>query len=221
MNRVFCIEDDPDIRELIEYTLQTAGFETRVFDCGKAFFEQNEQPDIVLLDMMLPDMDGMDILKKIRSDAETRDLPVIILTAKTGRMEKIKGLDSGADDYITKPFDILELVSRIKAVLRRSQKKEQAAELSYKEIRLSPEGHNVWVGSDEVVLTYKEFEILNMLISNIGIVITRDRLMNEVWGTDFEGETRTVDVHIRTLRQKLGFAGKYIETIRNVGYKMG
>ena len=176
---------------------------------------------MILLDIMLPDIDGLQILNDLRRKSETKDIPVILLTAKGGRLDKIKGLDLGADDYITKPFDVLELVSRINAVLRRTSGNEntQKSSLEYKDIQINAESRTVKVAGEQIALTYKEFELLYYLLSNKGIVLTRDKLMNEVWGTDFEGETRTVDVHIRTLRQKLGHAGEYIVTVRNVGYK--
>ena len=206
MKTIYCVEDDENIRELIEYTLGSMGFEVCGFGSAAAFYDalSKKTPSLVLLDIMLPDSDGMQILSHIRATPAVKKLPVIMLTAKAGRIDKIKGLDSGADDYITKPFDVLELVSRINALLRRCEQTDDNI-LTY----------------NEIPLTYKEFELLRQLLINNGIVLTRDRLMNDVWGTDFEGETRTVDVHIRTLRQKLGKYGDYIETVRNVGYKVG
>ncbi len=220
MKKIYCVEDDLNIRELITYTLSSLGFEVQGFGLGRDFFAAlaEEMPDLVLLDIMLPDCDGITILGKLRSSNLTTDIPVILLTAKSSQIDKIKGLDSGADDYITKPFDIMELVSRINAVLRRYGGKESA--LTYKELSMDLSARKVTARGTEIILTYKEFEILKFLISNKGIVISRDTLMNRVWGTDFEGETRTVDVHIRTLRQKLGVFGDYIETVRNVGYKI-
>lgn len=224
MAKVFCVEDDIDIRELIEYTLKASGFEVSGFEDASCFFYalSVEKPDIIILDIMLPDMDGLEILSNLKNSSNTEDIPVIMLTAKSGRLEKIKGLDSGADDYITKPFDVLELVSRIKAVLRRVKpvEKQRKNIVTYKDVSVNTESRRVMVADKEVVLTYKEFELLYQLILNKGIVLTRDKLMNCVWGTDFEGETRTVDVHVRTLRQKLGSAGDYIITVRNVGYKV-
>ena len=216
MNTVYCVEDDADIRALIEYTLTSTGFNVESFENGKAFFKKIKVnvPDMVLLDIMLPDMDGIEILKSLRADETTGKVAVILLTAKSERMDKIKGLDSGADDYITKPFDILELISRIKAVLRRkSISAETAAELVYKRI--------VTVNDSAIQLTYKEYELLHMLLSAKGNVVTREAIISTVWGTEFEGESRTLDVHIRTLRHKLGEAGNYIDTVRNVGYKVG
>ena len=169
---------------------------------------------------MLPDMDGMEILKRLKDNAETASVPVILLTAKGNRMDKVKGLDSGADDYITKPFDILELVSRINAVLRRTGTKAAQDVIEYKALKLNLKSRTVTADGKKVVLTYKEFELLKCLLENRGIVLSRDVLMNRIWDTEFEGETRTVDVHVRTLRQKIGACGEYIQTVRNVGYKV-
>lgn len=220
MSKIFYIEDDTNIRELVEYTLKSSGFSVRSFERYKDFFEKlhSDKPDLILLDVMLPDKDGITILKELRQSAAWKNIPIIMLTAKSGQLDKIKGLDEGADDYITKPFDIIELISRIKAVLRRVRPEEET--IVYKDIVLSKESHMVKAMGENITLTYKEFELLYHLLLNRGIVLSRDRLMNLVWGTDFEGETRTVDVHIRTLRQKLGKCGEYIETVRNVGYKI-
>ncbi len=220
MKKIYCVEDDLNIRELITYTLSSLGFEVQGFGLGRDFFAAiaEETPDLVLLDIMLPDCDGITILGKLRSSNLTTDIPVILLTAKSSQIDKIKGLDSGADDYITKPFDIMELVSRINAVLRRYGGKE--SNLIYRGLSMDLGARKVTVEEQEISLTYKEFEILKLLILNKGIVLSRDTLMNRVWGTDFGGETRTVDVHMRTLRQKLGALGEYIETVRNVGYKI-
>ena len=224
MTKVFCVEDDTNIRELLEYTLKSSGFEAFGFEDARHFFETltDDLPDIILLDIMLPDMDGMQILSELKKKNTTSDIPIIMLTAKSGRLDKIKGLDCGADDYITKPFDLLELVSRINAVLRRTKHTEKSKDsiITYKDIVLNTGSRTVKVAEDIVILTYKEFELLCLLIANSGIVLNRERLMSEIWGTDFEGETRTLDVHIRTLRQKLGHAGEYIITVRNVGYKV-
>lgn len=222
MKKIFCVEDDTNIRELIEYTLKQAGFEAQGFECAADFFAALEcaEPDLVLLDIMLPDKDGIEILKELKADKKTENLPVIFLTAKSDRLDAVKGLDSGADDYIKKPFDILELVSRINAVLRRVPDRKKGGVLSYKSIDIDTDRRCVFVDKGEVSLTYKEFELLYYLVLNKGMVLSRDKIMNEVWGTYFEGETRTVDVHIRSLRQKLGEAGEYIETVRNVGYKI-
>ena len=222
MQVIYCVEDDADIKELIEYTLGSSGFRVTGFENAAEFWEgmKKQLPSLVLLDIMLPDEDGMQILKKLKANIETAAIPAIMLTAKSGQIDKIKALDGGADDYVTKPFDIPELISRINAVLRRTEKKNTAGVLKYKDVTVDGNSRRVTVGENEVALTYKEFELLSQLIRNKGLVMTRDKLMVNVWGTDFKGESRTVDVHIRTLRQKLGEAGSYIETVRNVGYKV-
>ncbi len=220
MSKIFYVEDDTNIRELVEYTLNSSGFTVQGFELAESFFERlkTEKPDLILLDIMLPDKDGISILKELRSSNDFQNIPVIMLTAKSGQLDKIKGLDEGADDYITKPFDIIELISRIKAVLRRTKPDEE--NICHREIVLNKKRHLLLFDGQEISLTYKEFELLYHLLVNRGIVLGRDKLMNLVWGTDFEGETRTVDVHIRTLRQKLGNGGEYIKTVRNVGYKI-
>jgi two-component system alkaline phosphatase synthesis response regulator PhoP len=219
---VYIVEDDTSIRELEIYALKTAGFEAIGFADGKEFCQElkNKAPDIVLLDVMLPEDDGLAILSQIRNSQAFGDLPVIMVTAKTSEIDAVKGLDMGADDYITKPFGVMELVSRVKAILRRTQKPVKKI-LKYKEIELDESRHLVFVNSNEIELTYKEYEILKHLIRNKGIVLTRDRLMEIVWGYNFEQGNRTVDVHIQSLRKKLGNAGEHIKTIRNVGYKVG
>lgn len=219
---VYIVEDDTSIRELEMYALKNSGFEAIGLEDGTAFYKalENKIPDIVLLDIMLPQDDGMQILKKIRSTPQYSDLPVIMVTAKTSEIDAVKGLDMGADDYITKPFGVMELVSRVNAILRRTQKKAKPI-LAYKNIELDEGRHTVLVSGNEIELTYKEYEILKHLIRNKGIVLTRDRLMEIVWGYDFEQGNRTVDVHIQSLRKKLGSAGEHIKTIRNVGYKVG
>ena len=224
MNRIFCVEDDSNIRELIQYTLSSAGFDVETSENGTSFFERiaNEVPDLVLLDIMLPDMDGTEILRKLRMDKNTKNLCVILLTAKSERMDKIRGLDLGADDYITKPFDVLELISRVKAVLRRARRNTSpsADVLTTDRIKLDTSKHLVFADGIEVSLTYKEFELLHMLLAAGGNAVTRESIISQIWETDFEGESRTLDVHIRTLRQKLGDAGSCIETVRNVGYRI-
>ncbi len=224
MTMIYCVEDDANIRELIEYTLTSAGFSVRGFESGGDFFSSLAValPDLILLDIMLPDTDGMEILQRLRRRANTAALPVIMLTARSQRMDKIKGLDGGADDYITKPFDVLELISRVRAVLRRSGDTIVAeGEVSYKGICLNRSKHIVTVAGNEVALTFKEYELLSILLDNLGCVVPRERIVAEVWGMDYEGESRTLDVHIRSLRRKLGAAGDCIETVRSVGYKVG
>lgn len=219
---VYIVEDDISIRELEMYALKNSEFDVQGFDRSRELFETLEQkiPDMILLDIMLPEDDGLEILNKLRSIAQYSDIPVIIVTAKTSEIDAVKGLDLGADDYITKPFGVMELVSRVKAVLRRTAKKAKTV-LSFENIELDENRHTVLVDNNEIDLTYKEYEILKHLIRNKGIVLSRDRLMEIVWGYDFEQGNRTVDVHIQSLRKKLGSAGEHIKTIRNVGYKVG
>lgn len=220
---IFCVEDDGNIRELVVYTLETTGFSARGFEDGRQFFEAlaEELPELVLLDIMLPGEDGMEILKKLKASSRTRDIPVVMLTAKGAEYDKVMGLDSGADDYVTKPFGMMELVSRIRAVMRRAGKKSEEDIYMLGELCMDVKKHEVTVEGQGIALTLKEFELLKRLMTNRNIVLTRDRLLEEIWGYDFDGETRTVDVHVRTLRQKLGKAGEYIETVRGVGYRMG
>ena len=220
---IFCVEDDGNIRELVVYTLETTGFEARGFEDGAAFFEAlaGKLPELVLLDIMLPGEDGLEILKKLKASARTRNIPVIMLTAKGSEYDKVMGLDGGADDYVTKPFGMMELVSRIRAVLRRSRQKEEGDMLVTGSLCLNRKKHEVTVKGEAVSLTLKEFELLRLLLENPNVVLTRDRLLEDIWGYDFDGETRTVDVHIRTLRQKLGDEGNRIETVRGVGYRIG
>ena len=220
---IYLVEDDNSIRELVVYTLQSTGFEARGFACGADFWEgmKEDMPELVLLDIMLPDEDGLSILRKLRGTAATQKLPVMMLTAKGTEYDKVIGLDSGADDYLPKPFGMMELVSRIRAVLRRTSKKEEDDTYMLGEIRMDRKKHEVTVAGEPVALTLKEYELLRKLMENQNIVLTRDKLLEEIWGYDFDGETRTVDVHVRTLRQKLGQAGEYIETVRGVGYRIG
>ena len=220
---IYCVEDDSNIRDLVVYTLESTGMKAYGFEDGKAFIEALafETPELVLLDIMLPGEDGLTILKKLKSAAKTKDIPVIMLTAKGSEYDKVIGLDSGADDYIAKPFGMMELVSRIKAVLRRTQKNQKDTLYRIENLELDIEKHKVRVDGQDVTLTLKEFEMLEKLVKNQHIVLTRDKLLEEIWGYDFDGETRTVDVHVRTLRQKLGSAGELIETVRGVGYRMG
>ena len=220
---IFCVEDDDNIRELVIYTLETTGLEAKGFADGTAFMEALaiDTPELVLLDIMLPGEDGLEILKKLKNSSKTKDIPVIMVTAKGSEYDKVVGLDSGADDYVTKPFGMMELISRIKAVLRRSGKQQDKTKLSVGGICLDTKKHEVKVDGENAVLTLKEFELLEKLMRNQGIVLTRDQLLTEIWGYDFDGETRTVDVHIRTLRQKLGEQGSLIKTVRGVGYRIG
>ncbi|NLN14742.1 MAG: response regulator transcription factor [Tissierellia bacterium] len=222
MARVYCVEDDESIRELIVYALNNSGYEGKGFENSKAFFNEvaNTPPDLVLLDIMLPGEDGLTILDKLKKDPTTKDISIIMITAKSTEYDVVKALDMGADDYITKPFGVMELISRVKAVLRRT-KASWPDVLRLKGIHMDYERRLVKVDDEAIKLTYKEFELLYYLLKNQNIVLSREMIMNEVWGYDFEGETRTVDVHIGTLRQKLGKYGKYIQTVRNVGYKVG
>ena len=219
---IYLVEDDNSIRELVAYTLQSAGFQAEGFEKPSAFWHALERtiPDLILLDLMLPEEDGISILKKLRSGAKTEDLPIILLTAKGSEYDKVLGLESGADDYIAKPFGMMELLARVKALLRRTEKKT-AADFVIGSLSVSKSRHEVKVKQQEVVLTLKEFELLCLLLENRGRVLSRDQLLNNIWGYGFDGENRTVDVHIRTLRQKLGVCGEYIETVRGVGYKIG
>lgn len=224
---VYLVEDDNSIRELVVYTLQNTGIEARGFACAADFWEavRVEVPGLVLLDIMLPDEDGLTILKKLRGGATTRQVAVMMLTAKGTEYDKVIGLDSGADDYLPKPFGMMELVSRVRALLRRTQPEGRMAEKPGHFYQIGPVAvdvpkHHVTVNGEPVTLTFKEFELLCCLMEHEGIVLTRDYLLSQIWGYDFTGETRTVDVHIRTLRQKLGHGGGCIETVRGVGYKM-
>lgn len=220
---VYIVEDDNNISEIESFALKNSGYITEVFETGKIFFKhlQNKKPDIVLLDIMLPDMDGLEILKKMKNTPDYKKIPVIMVTAKTTEIDKVKGLDLGADDYISKPFGIMELISRVKALLRRTLNLEEEKVLSYESVVMDVEKRSVYVNNDAVELTYKEFELLKLLLQNSGIVLRREVIMDRVWGTEFEGESRTLDMHIKTLRQKLGEGGAIIKTIRNVGYEIG
>lgn len=219
---IWCVDDDNTIRDIEVYTLTQTGFEAKGFADGISMLEtlKTEKPELIVLDIMLPGKDGVEVLKEIRQSPETRKIPVIMATAKGTEMDKIQGLDTGADDYLVKPFGVMEMVSRIKAVLRRCEPDDKEEILSIGEITLSYKEHLVTVNGEKVVLTFKEFEILKLFMSNPGIVFSRDKLLSEVWGVDYLGESRTVDMHIKTLRQKLGNAGALIETVIGVGYKM-
>lgn len=221
---IFCVEDDSNIRELVVYTLESTGFQACGFEEGQEFLKALalETPELILMDIMLPGEDGISLLKKLKSSAKTREIPVIMVTAKGAEYDKVKGLDLGADDYVTKPFGMMELVSRIKAVLRRSKKSGNEPQdiISLGEIEMDTKKHEVTSSGKVVSLTLKEYELLKRLMKNPNIVMTRDSLLEDIWGYDFDGETRTVDVHVRTLRQKLGVGGERIETVRGVGYRM-
>lgn len=219
---IFCIEDDNSIRDLMIYTLNSAGFEARGFTDGAGLFHalQTETPQLIMLDIMLPGEDGISILKKLRIQAGTAEIPVIMATAKGTEYDKVIGLDLGADDYLTKPFGMMEMVSRIKAVLRRTNPKKQDKLLRIGNLELNLENYIVLVNDERVQLTLKEYKLLRTFMENPGRVFTRDQLLEIVWGIDYIGETRTVDVHIGTLRTKLGKCGDYIETVRGVGYRM-
>ena len=221
---IYIVEDDFDIREMECYALRTGGFDVTAFERGEELFVAiaQELPQLILLDIMLPGEDGLSILQHLREAPETADIPVIMVTAKTGEIDKVRGLDSGADDYLTKPFGIMELVSRVKALLRRYEKLNEKHEmLILGGITVDCDKRTVTCEGELVELTYKEYELLCSLMNNKGIVMSREKLISEVWGYDFAGETRTVDMHIKTLRQKLGQHGRLITTVRNVGYRMG
>jgi len=221
---IYLVEDDNSIRELVLYTLKVNGYEMEGFEYPSAFWKaiDKKKPKLIILDIMLPEEDGLSILKKLRSSADTKKIPVIMLTAKSSEYDKVIGLEQGADDYIAKPFGIMELMARIKALLRRTEDvSESVKEYVFNELTVNTTKHKVIACGNEVVLTAKEYELLCLLLENMGTVLSRDTLLNEIWGYSFDGESRTVDVHIRTLRQKLGECGNYIETIRGFGYKIG
>lgn len=219
MALIYIVEDDSNIREIETIALKNSGHVVHAFETAKEFFHKVEErlPDLVLLDVMLPDENGYEIVKKIRKNPATRKVPVIMVTAKTQEIDMIKGLDDGADDYIKKPFSIMELISRVKALLRRTSAEENRI-LQLDALTLDHERHAVYIAEKSVELTFKEYELLRLLLLNVGVVVSRENIMIQVWGTDFEGESRTVDMHIKTLRQKLGEMGTRIKTVRNVGY---
>ena len=221
MALIYIVEDDKSIQEIESFALTNVGYRVEGFGTAKDFYKalETEIPDLILLDIMLPDEDGLSIVKKLRSDKETVLVPIIMVTAKTTEIDKVKGLDIGADDYMTKPFGVMELISRVKAMLRRSAKPEEKVKvLKFGDNVLDKDRHAVSVGDKPVELTYKEYELLKLLLTNAGIVTTRETILDRIWGTDFEGESRTLDMHMKTLRQKLGEAGAMIKTVRNVGY---
>ena len=219
---IYLVEDDTNIRELVTYTLNSMGLPARGFDLPSLFWKEveKERPALVLLDIMLPEQDGLHILQKLRNAPETAKVPVIMLTAKAEEYDKVKGFDLGADDYIPKPFGMMELVARVKALLRRTEDIYPLTEYTIGSLYVNTASHVVRVQNTEITLTHKEFELLKILLENRNIVLTREQLLSRVWGYSFDGESRTVDVHVKTLRQKLGKAGDIIETIRGVGYKI-
>ena len=224
MPLIYCVEDEENIRELVGYALRSQKFEVETFPEGKNFWIAMGQtiPSLILLDIMLPGESGIEILKKLKERPEYKKIPVIMLTAKTSEFDIVKGLDTGADDYVCKPFGIIELVSRIKAVLRRSEPKSNKQKIyTYQNVVLDTERHEVRVNDEECRLTVKEFELLQYLLLNQGIVLKREQIMEAVWGFTYEGESRTIDMHIKSLRQKLGEGGNIIDTIRGVGYRIG
>lgn len=219
---IYCIEDDNGIRDLIVYTLTASGFEAKGFADSTEFWSavKEEIPNLILIDIMLPNEDGISILKKIRSDNRMADIPVIMETAKETEYDKVVALDLGADDYLTKPFGMMEMVSRVRAVLRRSSKEDKKQDLKLNDLEIDTAKHIVYANDEEINLTLKEYDLLKLFMENIGRAFTRDQLLSSVWGTEYVGETRTVDVHIGTLRTKLGKCGDYIKTVRGVGYRM-
>ena len=223
MALIYIVEDDENIREIETFALKNSGYTVNAFDCAKDFYNKiaSKVPNLVILDIMLPDEDGLEILRKLRNRPETKKLPIILVTAKTTEIDKVKGLDLGADDYLAKPFGVMEMVSRVKALLRRSIDMSEEKFLSYGSIFVDNEKRAVYVNDELIDLTYKEYELLKLLMVNAGIVLKRELIMDKIWGGNFETESRTMDVHMRTLRHKLKDAGSEIKTVRNVGYIMG
>lgn len=222
MALIYIVEDDTNIQEIESFALKNSGYKVEGFGNAKDFFQKlaDKVPDLILLDVMLPDMDGLSILKKVRNIPDSKKVPVIFVSAKTSELDKVKGLDLGADDYLTKPFGVMELISRVKALLRRSRDMEEEKCLSIGNIYIDGEKHCAFVNDEHCELTYKEYKLLKLMIQNAGIVLTRDRIMERIWGANYEGESRTLDMHIKTLRKKLGEEGKRIKTVRNVGYML-
>ena len=221
---IWCVEDDASIRDIEVYALQSTGFQARGFEDGSAFWkalrDEEEKPQLVVLDVMLPGIDGVELLRRMRNEPALERIPVVMATAKGTEYDKIQGLDLGADYYLTKPFGVMELVSCVKAVLRRCQSQRAEHQLTAGDIKMDLDEHTAAVGGQRIALTYKEFELLHLFLTYPGTAFTRDQLMETVWGMDYCGETRTVDMHIRTLRQKLGHCGEMIQTVRNVGYRL-
>ena len=219
---IYVVEVDTNICEIESYALKNSGYQVQEFSNAADFYKrmQVKKPDLILLDIMLPDEDGLSIVKKLREKVETREIPIILVTAKTSEIDKVKGLDMGADDYLTKPFGVMELISRVKALRRRSNRIQSDKILEHGRIAMNTEQHMLYVDGVDVELTYKEYELCKLFLQNVGVVLPRLTIMNRVWGTDYEGESRTLDMHIKTLRRKLGEDGKCIKTVRNVGYRM-
>lgn len=222
MQKIYIVEDDKNIAEIEQFALKNAEYSVEIFKNAKDFEEKikAEYPDLVILDVMLPDRDGLSILRDLRTGAGTAKIPIIMVTAKTTEMDKVKGLDQGADDYITKPFGIMELISRVKAVLRRAGLDDAAMNLEFEGIVLDDAKHQVTIDGNPCELTFKEYELLKMLMQNSGIVLQRGQILDRVWGIDYEGESRTLDMHIKTLRKKMGDKGALVQTVRNVGYTL-
>ena len=220
---IYLLEDDTNIRNFVVYALNNSGLEAEGFELPSRFWAavEKKKPSMAILDIMLPEEDGLSVLRKLRESSETKDLPIIMLTAKSTEYDKVIGLDGGADDYVTKPFGTMELMARVKALLRRAEQVSDGKEYSIGPLLLNPDKHIIRVDGQDVALTLKEFQLLCYLIRNKGNVMTRDRILQEIWGYEFDGENRTVDVHIRTLRSKLGKAGDLIETVRGIGYRIG
>ena len=221
---IWCVEDDASIRDIEVYALSSAGFEARGFEDGSSFYAaitgEKEKPQLIVLDVMLPGIDGIELLKRIRTNAALKQIPIVMATAKGSEYDRIQGLDLGADYYLTKPFGVMELISCVKAVLRRCGAEDEKGTLNACGISMNTLEHTVSADGKRITLTYKEYELLKLFLSHMGTAFTREQLMERVWGTDYMGETRTIDMHIRTLRQKLGKCGESIKTVRNVGYRM-
>ena len=221
---IWCVEDDASIRDIEVYALNSAGFEARGFEDGSSFYAaitgEKEKPQLIVLDVMLPGIDGIELLRRIRANAALKQIPIVMATAKGSEYDRIQGLDLGADYYLTKPFGVMELISCVKAVLRRCGAEDEKSTLNACGISMNTLEHTVSADGERITLTYKEYELLKLFLSHMGTAFTREQLMEQVWGTDYMGETRTIDMHIRTLRQKLGKCGESIKTVRNVGYRM-
>ncbi len=222
MALIYVVEDDKSIQEIETFALTSSGYQARGYDNATSFYQalEREIPDLIILDIMLPDEDGLNILKRLRGKKETMNIPIIMVTAKTTEIDKVKGLDNGADDYVTKPFGVMELIARVKAVLRRMRVEEKSLIYRIGKVCMDEHKHSVTIDGERCELTYKEYELLKLLMSNAGVATSRQEILDKVWGTDFEGESRSLDMHIKTLRQKLKDEGSLIKTVRNVGYRM-